>query len=177
VYVERKMLVWKSMLPHHLGGVLSIADIVHTDYPESATVYEERLALFPEGCWVAVSTQDDGSESVSGYAITHPGVVGQPPPLNSLLVQLPVVADCLYLHDVAILPSARQYGLGGKLIAHSQALAIAKQIPQMALVAVNQSAPYWQRQGFAAYAQANQVLLAKLRSYSDDAQYLVKNLF
>ncbi len=169
------MLVWKNMTVNDLQHVLSIAGIVHVDYPESFAVYEERLRLFPEGCWVAVSKDDDHAIP-AGYAITHPGIIGQPPPLDTLLGQLPDKINCLYVHDVAILPTARQYGLGGALVQVAHRLAKQQAIMQMALIAVNQSAPYWYKKGFMPYQTASDALRQKLNSYSDDAQYLVMDV-
>jgi GNAT superfamily N-acetyltransferase len=169
------MLIWKHMTMEDLPHVLAIADVVHVAYPESSAVYEERLRLFPQGCWVAVHP-DDTRVPPAGYAITHPGIVGQPPPLDSLLGTLPTQATCLYLHDVALLPAARQYGLGGALVQATHALAKKQAITQMALIAVNQSAPYWQKKGFLPYAGISPSLQHKLTSYSDDAQYLVMDV-
>lgn len=169
------MLVWKNMATTDLQHVLSIADAVHLDFPESPEIFEERLMLFPEGCWVAV--REGNTQAVPyGYAITHPGIVGHPPPLDALLGGLPDNADCLYLHDVALLPAARQFGLGGALVQTARSLAQQQAMLQMALIAVNQSAPYWQQKGFLPYGAISQALQHKLTSYSEDAQYLVMDL-
>ena len=59
-----------------------------------------------------------------GYAVSHPGRLGRPPALDSRLGELPSDADCLYLHDVALLPEARGLGLGESLVDLLRALAI-----------------------------------------------------
>lgn len=169
------MLVWKNMATTDLQHVLSIAAAVHLDFPESPAVFEERLFLFPQGCWVAVH-ENDNDALPYGYAITHPGIIGHPPPLDALLGSLPGNADCLYLHDVALLPAARQSGLGGALVQTARLLAQQEAMLRMALIAVNQSAPYWQQKGFLPYGAISPALQHKLTSYSDDAQYLVMDL-
>lgn len=170
------MLIWKNMTTGDLAHVLAIADVVHTDYPESPSVYEERLALFPQGCWVAVHRDDTHALPV-GYAITHPGIIGMPPALDKLLGNLSVQADCLYLHDVAILPAGRASGLGSAIVNLAHSVAVRQSLQKMALIAVNQSARYWQRQGFLPYEAVSDTLQQKLTSYSKDAQYLVRSVF
>ncbi|XKH35702.1 GNAT family N-acetyltransferase [Azospirillum doebereinerae] len=104
-----------------LDAVLAVADVVHPDYPEDRAVFAERLALFPEGCRLA---ERDGR--VLGYGVMHPGLLGVPPPLDAPLGALPAVADCLYLHDIALLPDTRGLGLGAKALGYAHGLAAEK---------------------------------------------------
>ena len=151
-----------------LGAVDAIAEIVHPGYPEPPEVPAERLALFPEGCLLA----EAGEGRAIGYAVSHPGLLGRPPALASLLGRLPERADCLYLHDVALLPAARGTGLGGDLVARLHGLARRRGFRYLALTAVNGSVPYWRRHGFSPFA-GDEVLAAKLASYGGDAAYMV----
>src|SRR5450830_264049 len=43
---------WRPMQISDLRGVLAVADEVHPAFPEDATVFEERLRLYPAGCLV-----------------------------------------------------------------------------------------------------------------------------
>lgn len=167
--ISNVAMVWRDMQQGDLAAVLAIAERVHPDYPESPAVFSERLHLFAAGCRVAVDARD----VVHGYAITHPAMLGQPPALNSLLHHLPPQADCLYLHDVAILPTARQSGLGAALVDLIERHARALRVGHAALVAVNNSGDYWRRRGFSDYARADVTLRKKIASYDDSAQYLV----
>ncbi|UEM20889.1 GNAT family N-acetyltransferase [Skermanella mucosa] len=162
---------WRPMGPADLPTVERIAEIVHPGYPESPEVPAERLALFPAGCLIA----RDGHGSVLGYAVSHPGTLGRPPALDSLLGGLPPDADCLYLHDVALLPEARGLGLGESLVDILRDLARRRGLPALALTAVNRSAPYWRRRGFSDHP-GDAALAAKLASYGDDAAYMVITL-
>lgn len=159
---------WRAMTPADLPAVQAVAEIVHPLYPESPEVAAERLALYPAGCLVA---ERDGQ--LLGYAVSHPGLLGRPPALDTLLGRLPDRPDCLYLHDIALLPAARGLGLGASLVARLLALAKAEGFRLLALTAVNNSAGYWQRQGFVPY-QGDAALAAKLASYGEDALYLVR---
>lgn len=162
-------ILWRAMYADDLPEVNRIAAVVHPDYPESPAVFAERLDLFADGCWVA----GDGAGQLHGYAITHPALLGQPPALDSLLQALPAAADCLYLHDVALLASARSAGLGTALLGLMRQCAQARTIGALALVAVNNSAPYWRGRGFHDYPHADAALAHKIASYDADAQYLV----
>jgi GNAT superfamily N-acetyltransferase len=162
-------VAWRAMQESDLPAVTAIAAEVHPDYPESPAVFAERLRLFAQGCLVAV----DVNGTALGYAIAHPAVLGQPPALNSLLHDLSSQADCLYLHDVALTAATRQSGLGGALVEYIRELAIAHGFACAALMAVNNSAAYWQRRGFMPYQDANATLAKKIASYDSDAQYLV----
>jgi GNAT superfamily N-acetyltransferase len=165
-------MTWRAMRHDDLAAVNRIAAHVHPDYPESAAVFAERLSLFASGCWIAC----DAHSAVHGYAITHPAVPGQPPALNCLLQCLPADAACLYLHDVALTEDARGAGLGSALLSLMQDQARVLGMAQLALVAVNGSAGYWQRHGFVEYAAADAALVAKLSSYGASACYLVQPL-
>ncbi|MBU0725190.1 MAG: GNAT family N-acetyltransferase [Alphaproteobacteria bacterium] len=151
-----------------LPAVLAVAEIVHPLYPESPAVAIERLALYPAGCLVA-----ERGGGLLGYAVSHPGVLGRPPALDVLLGTLPGEADCLYLHDIALLPEAHGKGHGKALVARLAALARKEGFARLALTAVNNSAGYWARHGFQPYA-GDAALAAKLASYGEDALYLVR---
>lgn len=162
---------WRSMQEDDLTAVERIALIVHPDYPEDVAVARERLALFPRGCRIA----QDAAGGIVGYAIAHPGRLGAPPALDSLLGALPPAPDCLYLHDVALLPAARGAGLGATLVAGLRELALELALPVLALVAVGDAASYWRRHGFSAPEPAAS-LAAKLASYGPGAAYMTERL-
>lgn len=162
---------WRPLRPSDLDAVERIAAIVHPAYPERPEVPAERLALFAAGCFAAW----DGTEMV-GYAIAHPGRLGVPPALDSLLGALPAHPDCLYLHDVALLPAARGKGLGSALVGRLIGLAAARGLMHLALVAVGGSTPYWMAQGFGPPPHLSCDLRRKLASYGGDAAYLVRGI-
>ncbi len=156
---------WRPMTEDDLDTVLTIAAAVHPGYPESRAVFSERLRLYPIGCRMA-----EGKDEVSGYAVMHPGRLGISPALDSLLEALPDSADCLYLHDVALLPSTRGRGVGTAALAHAHALAVAAGWGWLALTSTPEARPYWERQGFTPYA----VQPAALASYGGGMAYMVR---
>lgn len=157
---------WRSMRAGDLPDVERIGAIVHPRYPERAAVPAERLRLFPAGCRIAPH-----GEAAVGYAIAHPGIIGQPAPLDTLLGALPDGADCLYIHDVALLPDARGLRLGAAVVEILAAVAKNHGFGRLALTAVNDSTNFWSRQGFC-------VALSEsgLTSYGGDAIYMVRAL-
>ncbi|WP_207461481.1 GNAT family N-acetyltransferase [Azospirillum sp. SYSU D00513] len=158
---------WRAMEAADIDRVLRVADIVHLDYPEGREVYEERMALFPLGCRVA-----ERGGAVIGYAVMHPGRLGAPPPLDSRLGALPDPADCLYIHDVALLPEARGTGLGAGALAHARSLALDLGLGRLALTSTPPARGYWERLGFAPYGEADAALAAKLASYGGAMTYM-----
>lgn len=96
------------------------------------------------------------------------------PPLDGLLERLPEDADCLYVHDVAVLAESR----GGVLrayIADIEQLARASGLATLALVSVYATQPLWQRLGFRPVT-ADADLRAKLASYGEGATYMLRDL-
>jgi GNAT superfamily N-acetyltransferase len=152
-----------------LAAVEAIAAEVHPAYPESGAVPAERLRLFPAGCFVLY-----GGVAIEGYVVSHPWAALDPPKLDTLLGRLPSPAGTYYVHDLALLPSARGQGLADAIV--KQLLVIAKNagLPSTSLVAVNRSTAFWARHGFVAVADP--AIEAALRSYDGDAAYMVRGL-
>jgi ribosomal protein S18 acetylase RimI-like enzyme len=166
---EKVSLSWRAMAVADLPTVMAVATAVHPDYPEGEAVFAERLALHPSGCLVLA-----GGEGLGGYVLSHPWRLGQVPALDSLLGALPDDADTYYIHDLALLPTARGGGAASacvdKLAAHARACGFAR----IALVAVGNSAGFWRRQGFR--EAHDEALARKLASYDDAARYMVRDL-
>ncbi len=160
---------WRPMTPQDLAQVQVLADTIHVDHPEDAPVIAERQHLYPQGCLVLAE-----GESLCGYALTHPWRFGEPPPLNALLSALPENATTYYLHDVALLPSARGKGHAARaasmLIEHAREAGFGN----LSLVAVNHSQAFWEAMGFRRVAVPG--LEAKLACYGPDAALMVRDL-
>ena len=77
-----------------------------------------------------------------------------------------------YLHDLALLPKARGIGAAGDIVGIALAKATMAGFRTASLVAVNNSQPFWQRQGFdVADAPA---LAGKLAAYEPGARYMTR---
>jgi N-acetylglutamate synthase-like GNAT family acetyltransferase len=94
--------------------------------------------------------------------------------LNVLLGSLPDRPTTYYIHDFAILSETRGTGAGSAfataVITHARSLAL----PNVSLVAVNNSVPFWSRFGFEAVDEP--ALRAKLRTYDAHARFMVCSL-
>ncbi|MDE2200731.1 MAG: GNAT family N-acetyltransferase [Rhodospirillales bacterium] len=142
-----------------LPAVTAIAAVVHPGYPEDDAVLAERLALYPQGCFVLAH---EGGGAI-GYLLSHPWRADDPPPLNTFLRALPDVAETYYLHDLALLPQAQGSGAAAMIVRERIAFAAQAGFATVALVAVNNSGGFWRRLGFAAREVAG--LTEKLASY------------
>ncbi|WP_413460380.1 GNAT family N-acetyltransferase [Herbaspirillum huttiense] len=167
---------WRPMRAEDLPHVMAIAEQVHVGYFEAEEVFAERLALFASGCLIAVRREGAGAAEVIGYAFMHPARQGFPPALNTFLGRLDPAADCLHLHDVALLPAARGSGLGRHLVEALSELCQTHGLPKAALVAVHGSSGYWRAAGFLDDAQVSVQGREHLASYGEDALYMTKNL-
>ncbi|KAJ4371294.1 hypothetical protein N0V83_004511 [Neocucurbitaria cava] len=165
------ILAWRNLSLDDINDLISIANEIHPDLPESIQVFSERINLFPEGCLALEASTSDGkiTSELCGYAISHPIIRRQPPALDALLGEISPSADQYYIHDLALLPKAR--GCGSAQEGVGKLLAIAARYETTALVSVYNSAPFWNRFGFVA-GGTDEVLERKLREYGDDAVFL-----
>ncbi|WP_376999820.1 GNAT family N-acetyltransferase [Azospirillum himalayense] len=164
---------WRAMEPTDLDRVMAIAEVVHPDYPEDRAVFAERLALYPDGCAMAEINGAATDGTSIGYIVMHPGRLGIPPPLDSPLGALPESPDCLYLHDVALLPTARGLGLGVAALERMDALAARQGFRWLALTSTPGARAFWDAQGFRPY-DGGAGLAAKLASYGGGMTYMTK---
>jgi ribosomal protein S18 acetylase RimI-like enzyme len=156
------------MRPSDLAAATGIADRVHVDFPEDAAVFEGRLRLYPQGCWVLGQ-----ADEIAGYLISHPWRFGEPPPLNSQLGALPSAASTYYIHDLTVLPAARGGGAASAIVRQILAHAVERGFANASLVAVSGSAPFWQLHGFRA-GDDDVDLRRRLTSYGGDAHFMVR---
>ncbi|PSO15738.1 GNAT family N-acetyltransferase [Bradyrhizobium sp. MOS003] len=160
---------WRPAHASDLPAISAIAARIHPALPESPEVLAEKMRLYPDGCRVLVA-----GDEIAGYGLSHPWKQHRIPPLDGLLERLPEDADCLYVHDLAVLPESR----GGVLrayIADIAQLARASGLATLALVSVYATQPLWQRLGFRPVT-ADAALLAKLASYGEGATYMLRDL-
>jgi ribosomal protein S18 acetylase RimI-like enzyme len=159
---------WRPMTAADLATVKRLADTIHPAFPESEAVFANRLALHHDGCAVL-----DGSDGLKGYALSHPWQDRAPPPLDAVL-GLIAWPSTYYIHDLALLPETRGSGAGTAIVGLLATRARAQNLPNMTLVAVNNSVHFWQRQGFT--VTIDPALDAKLASYGDQARFMTKDL-
>jgi GNAT superfamily N-acetyltransferase len=160
---------WRPAHASDLPAIGTIAARIHPDLPESPEVFAEKMRLYPDGCLVLAAENE-----IAGYGLAHPWMQRQIPPLDGFLETLPDDADCLYVHDVAVLPGFRGGGARA-YVAIIEGLARSSGIATLALVSVYATRSLWEHLGFHAVT-ADAELRAKLVSYGDSATYMLRDL-
>jgi len=159
------MAAWRPARPADARDIGRLSRALISAFPERDEVFEERIRLCPEGCYVLT----EGDEA-AGYMVSHPWRRFQPPKLDALTGALPGEPDCWLIHDVAIEPGARGGGQAGAILERVAELARARRFSVLALVAVGDAQPYWRGQGFETIARPE--LAAKLAAYGEGAAYM-----
>ena len=160
---------WRHAHASDLPAIGAIAARIHPDLPEGPEVFAEKMRLYPDGCRVLAAE----NETV-GYGLSHPWMQLQIPPLDGFLEKLPDDADCLYVHDVAVLPDFRG-GVTRAYVGAIEGLARSSGIATLALVSVYATRSLWEHLGFRAVT-ANAELRAKLAPYGGSATYMLRDL-
>ncbi len=90
---------------------------------------------------------------------------------NAATCHLPGSPDCLYLHDLAVLPGARRTGAGRALVGEFMNRLRASSTGRACLIAVQNSMSYWARHGFRPVPLSG-ALKARLSTYGDQVVYM-----
>jgi GNAT superfamily N-acetyltransferase len=109
---------------------------------ESEDSFARKLALFPDCCLGGFEKQQ-----LIAYIFTHPWVFGKIVSLNDCMTIAPHTANCIYIHDLAVLRSWRGRGIAHALLKRILRIARSRELNKIALVAVNETEPFWERYG------------------------------
>src|SRR5512138_915699 len=150
-----------------IPAVLEIQAACYTELvPESQASLRAKLHASRSTCFIA-----SVGDATAGYLIALPWVFASPPELNAGTCELPASPDCLYLHDLAVAPASRRFGVGRALVDAFFAELARLALARASLVAVQNSAPYWARYGFRVI-DPTAGLQAKLSSYGEGVAYM-----
>ena len=161
--------IWRDARLDDAETISAIEHRVHTLAPERIEVFREKIALFGAGCRVLVS-----GGRIVGYGIAYPWRLDDVPPLDCLLETIPPDADCLFLHDVAIMPEARAAGTSRAFVDHAALVAVQQRLSWLALVSVYGTDGLWRRHGFVPGSSAATSL--QLDPYGSTAVYMIRAL-
>jgi GNAT superfamily N-acetyltransferase len=161
--------IWRPATAADLDAVERIGNAIHVSLQERPEVFANKLALFPQGCFVLTR-----NGAIAGYGVAHPWALGSVPALDALMAALPAAPTCLYIHDVVVLPAARGQGAASVLVELYEAVARREALASLALVSVYGTYVFWERFGFQTTAAPE--LADKLQSYGDTARYMQKYL-
>ena len=133
---------------------------------ESETIIGLRLDAAPATHWVA-----ELAGEVVAYLAAYPSRLGKVTPLSGCF-ELAEDPDCLYLHDLAVSPRARGSGVGAALIRKARAAAVSSGLAHSALVSVQDSRAFWERQGYRILENLEATQGARLASYASPGWYM-----
>lgn len=154
------------MTPADLPAVLAIQQ---SCYPpsmnETEATIRDRLACAPGFAWIALL-----NENPAAYLMTYPSKTGKVTPLGGAF-DIPQAPDCLYVHDLAVSPTAGGNGLGAALVRHALG---SSRWPAAALVCVQDARQFWLQQGFADLAPLDTEQAAHLATYPGTARYMLR---
>lgn len=163
------MLQTRTMTAADIPAVMQIqAQCYAPELHERESVVRRRLAQNPAQCWVA-----EDAEGVCAYLFAYPSRLGSITPLDGDFARH-AEPDCLYLHDLAVARRAAGRGVGPRLVSHGLQQGQRQSLPWAALVAVQDSAGFWMRQGFSQEPALDERQRACLDSYRVAARYLVR---
>ena len=111
---------------------------------EGRELMECLAELAPGYCVVGVG------ERMLGYCVAHAWRAEELPPLREVIREIPSGASCLYVHDLSVAPWARGTGVARRMLEQVFAQAAADGLTSASLIAVGESAVFWQHMGFAA---------------------------
>ena len=159
----------RNMLSEDLVEVFRIqSECFKADLAESNESIITKFRESSEYCFVAVK-----DSKILGYTLALPMRTGEILPLNDTEYTIPADADSIYLHDMAVSPSARKLGVAPALMNALFEVAKMKGFATTYLIAVSGAATYWSRHGFEA-VEVDEVMKQSLAKYGDDAVYMVK---
>lgn len=157
----------RMMAAGDIPAVLEIQAVCYTEVtPESKASLHAKLSASQSTCLIASLDGD-----TVGYLISLPWEFSNPPMLNAETCRLPSSPDCLYLHDLAVIPSARKFGTGRALVDVFLTRLGQLNLGRASLIAVQNSAAYWRRYGFRAVPMS-EPLKAKLSTYGEGVVYM-----
>ena len=137
------------------------------DFAEPREVFVRRLRTAGHCSWAA----EQGGELVAYLAAywSRPGAIT---PLNGDFAEYDD-ASVLYLHDMAVSEAAAGQGLARRMVQVLKAQARARGVQRTALVSVQGSRLYWERQGYVVESVTNAAQQQHLASYGEGALYMV----
>ena len=155
-----------------LPGLLEVQRACYGEgYVESAEVFARRLAS-PANCSLVLR---DAAGEVAAYLAAYHSALHKVTPLHGDFEAAPQ-PDTLYLHDMAVHPRHAGQGLAPVLLAQLLASAAQARRRPTALVGVEGGHRVRPRPGFTGADLPDALQLQRLRSYGDDAVYMVRLL-
>lgn len=158
----------RQMQASDLDAVLDLQQRCYAPaFHEPREAFASKLLASPRSCWVM-----PGPSGLHAYLVSLPIEGDQLPKLHAGAWHHPAHPDWLYVHDMAVAPAARGSGASGLLMQQAYAFARALILPDIGLIAVQDSSPYWARQGFVLVNSSARLTPDKLASFGTHAVFM-----
>lgn len=164
-------VVVRPLVLSDLAGLLAVQLACYGEgFVESGDVFARRLTS-PANCSRVLECEG----VVCAYLAAYGSVQGKVTPLHGDFEWAPH-ADTLYLHDLAVLPDCAGQGMARALLQPLWAWAVAQGMQHTALVSVQGSQAYWERQGYALQPLQDAAQRTRLASYGEKSVYMARVL-
>ncbi len=138
---------------------------------ETESVIRTRLERSSDSAWVI----ENKDKTLCGYLVAYRSMLGKLTALDTAF-KIPPQPDCLYLHDLAILPIFQNQKLGQQLVELAHQFALKEKLFYSALISVQNTALFWQKRGYQIWNKLDDVQLAYLKTYQTPAYYMVRHV-
>ncbi len=171
----------RPLRPADVPGLLAVQRACYGDgLIEGEAVFARRLASAAQ-CSLALVEADGPAPQLVAYLAAYRSRRGAVTPFEGDFHGTPQAdvfpqADALYLHDLAVAPAWAGRGLAQALLAAAWQRARAEGLRHSALVSVQGTQAFWERQGYAAQPLADAAQQRHLDSYGAGAVYMVRAL-
>lgn len=162
---DRSPFTLRAMAATDQSAVLALQAQCYTEIvPEDWAALDAKRCGSPRTCLVAEAAGGPLAYIVA-VPVKYPGL----PKLNSSVFVPRADADMLYIHDLAVGLAGRGTGAGQQLVAAVLREGAALRLRRAVLVAIQGSAPFWSRFGFAPVEAVPVDLASALGSYGAGA--------
>lgn len=161
----------RAMTVADLPAVIRVqAEAYVAELCETPEIIAYRLSTAPHTAWVA-----DSPLGVCAYLVGYQSELGKVTPWGSNFKHKPD-STTFYLHDLALGFNAKGMGLGQTLVSTALTTMRERGAQQAALVSVQDSLGFWQKLGFAEFAELAELERNQLDSYALPAVYMTRDL-
>ena len=176
VSVKNPVTGWmvRALTLQDVESLLHVQTVCYGDaFLESREVFAQRLACAYH-CSLGVTTQVGGP--LQAYLAAYWSNLGKVTPLDGAFTPPAAAEQVLYLHDMSVLPALAGQGVARMLVQQAFAAARQRGLRQAALVSVQNSRTYWERQGFSVCEVTDAQQLIHLETYGEGALYMTAML-
>ena len=169
-------LVVRPLTAADVPQLLHIQTVCYgNDFLETQHVFAQRLDC-AHHCSIGVVRPGAATATLLAYLAAYWSNPGKITPLNGVFTTPAPGEQVLYLHDMSVLPELAGQGIARHLVQQLCQQARQRGLRQAALVSVQGSQAYWERQGFCVTAVHDAQQLQHLQTYGEGACYMTLQL-